>query len=86
MVCAVAFSPDGKTLASAGYDHTVRLWGVFTGQEIRQFAGHQDAVCAIAFSPDGKTLASASLDNVGFGYGKSPMARNSASTRDTKGW
>ena len=62
-VLSVAFSPDGKTLASAGRDHTVRLWNVATHRQIgRPLTGHTLAVTSVAFSPNGKTLASASVD------------------------
>jgi RNA polymerase sigma factor (sigma-70 family) len=64
-VAAVVFSPDGKILASASWDHTVRLWDTVTGNELRRLSGHQDAVFCVAFAPDGKlggTLASAGKD------------------------
>lgn len=59
---SVAFSPDGKILASGSADKTVRLWEVVSGRELRCFEGHRDAVLNVAFSPDSMTLASASKD------------------------
>lgn len=57
---ALVFTPDGKTLASAGVD--VCLWNVSTGLEVRHFQGHGTYVCCGAFAPDGKTLAWACRD------------------------
>ncbi len=55
-------SPDGKTLATAGYDRVIRLWQVEDGKPLRSIDVHKGAVFALAWHPDGKVLASASAD------------------------
>ena len=63
-VLAVAYSPDGKILASSGSsDGTIQLWDVARGNHIRTLKRHADTVRALAFSPDGKILVSGSSDD-----------------------
>lgn len=62
-ITAVVFRPDGEHLASASFDHTVRVWEAGTGRAVCTCRGHLDKVTALAYSPDGTLLASASLDH-----------------------
>ena len=62
-VYSVAFSSDGKVLASGSSDYTIKLWEVQTGRKINTLSGHSYVVNSVAFTfPDGKVLASGSWD------------------------
>jgi WD40 repeat protein len=61
-VWSVAYSSDGRTLASGSYDRAVRLWEAATRIERASLTGHGGEVFSVAFSPDGKELASTSWD------------------------
>ncbi|MFD5710820.1 trypsin-like peptidase domain-containing protein [Streptomyces pharetrae] len=62
-VRAVAYSPDGGTMATGGMDWSVRLWDTATMKARARLPGHKDAVNAVAFSSDGRILATGSADN-----------------------
>jgi WD40 repeat protein len=61
-ITQVAWSPDGKVIASCGDDATIRLWNANTGEQIRALREHDKAVYSLAWSPEGRTLASGSDD------------------------
>src|SRR6266568_4771931 len=61
-VWALAWSPDGKHIASGSEDRTVQVWKVTTGHRILTYRGHADIVGAVAWSPDGKRIASVGDD------------------------
>src|SRR6266849_9049166 len=61
-VLSIAWSPDGKKIASASADTNVQVWNVDTGSNILTYRGHSSKVNAVAWSPDGTRIASASED------------------------
>lgn len=62
IIYAMNFSPDEKTLATAGEDATLKLWDLETGREILTLKGHDGSLTTTAFGPDGKSLVTASYD------------------------
>ena len=61
----MAFSPDGKTVATASFDSSARIWDAATGRPVGTPLTHRHAVLTLAFSPDGKTILTGDIDNVG---------------------
>jgi Tol biopolymer transport system component len=62
IITGVAWSPDGKRIASASQDETVQVWDATTGDNVLTYRGHTSIVTAVAWSPDGVHIASASQD------------------------
>jgi dipeptidyl aminopeptidase/acylaminoacyl peptidase len=60
---ALAFSNDGKLLASGGFEKTITIWDAATGNEIRKWNGPECNIAGLAFSPDGRLLASGSVSD-----------------------
>jgi serine/threonine-protein kinase len=58
----VAIAPDGRRVLFSGYDDTVRLWDLATGQEVRRFVGHKGLVHGLAFLPDGSRVVTGGRD------------------------
>ncbi len=61
-VSAVAWSPDGKRIASASGDHTVQVWDAANGGHVLTYRGHSSDVTSLSWSPDGKNIVSGSVD------------------------
>ena len=64
LVGAVAFSPDGKTIASGDWDNVIKLWDAASGKFKQTLTGHSSTISSVTYSLDGKTIASGSLDGI----------------------
>ena len=61
-IATVAFSPNGKLIATAGWDKTIKIWEAETQRERFTLRGHDKTISSLAFSPDGQWLLSGSWD------------------------
>src|SRR5262249_44982015 len=63
-VDCLAVSPDGTTLATGGFDWTIKLWNVADGRELRTLRGHRGYITSLMFTPDGQNVVSGSQDKL----------------------
>jgi WD40 repeat protein len=70
---ALAFSPDGRLLARAGDDRVIRVWDIWSGEELGQFTGHRGAIVTLTFSPEGRRLVTTSTDSTALVWDAGPM-------------
>jgi WD40 repeat protein len=62
LVLALALSPDGRRLITAGDDKSIRIWDVATGKELHKLQGHTESISCLAISSDGRRLLSGGMD------------------------
>jgi WD40 repeat protein len=70
----LAFSPDGKRIATASQDQTIKIWDAEDGREVLTLRGHAHVVNCVAFSPDGHRLASGSIDTTARVWDATPFS------------
>ena len=83
IVCA-AFSPDGRRLATASFDRTIKLWDTATGHDVSTLRGHTAGVVALAFSPDGNRIASGGIDHTARVWDATPLSTEALRADDDR--
>lgn len=80
-ILAMQFSPDGRLLATASTDRSVKLWATTTGKLVASLEGHQKPVASLAFSADGAFLASGSFDKTALVWNLNQLRKPTATTQ-----
>ena len=83
-VTCAAFSPDGRRLATASFDRTIKLWDTATGRDVFTLRGHTAGVVALAFSPDGNRLASGGIDHTARVWDATPLSTEALRADDDR--
>nr|WP_303652953.1 protein kinase [Paludisphaera mucosa] len=83
-VVAMAFSPDGRRLATASFDRSLKLWDMKTGQDLFTLRGHVAGVLSLGFSPDGNLIVSGGFDFKAFIWNAAPLPSTLIAEHDVR--
>jgi hypothetical protein len=83
-VVGIAFSPDGRRIATASYDRTIKLWDTATGREVFTLRGHTAGLFVLAFSPDGHRIVSGGIDNSARVWDATPLPAGVLQAQDAQ--
>ncbi|WZO97466.1 protein kinase [Isosphaeraceae bacterium EP7] len=83
-IVAIAFSPDGRRIATASYDRTIKLWDTATGREVFTLRGHTAGLLVVAFSPDGRRIVSGGIDFTARVWDATPLTDDVLRAHDSR--
>jgi WD40 repeat protein len=83
-VVGIAFSPDGRRIATASFDRTIKLWDTATGREVFTLRGHTAGLLVLAFSPDGRRIVSGGIDYTARVWDATPLPAEVLRAQDAR--